>query len=255
LDKNKLKIFSSLKIKKYREKHKLFLIEGNHLVNECLKSKYYSDKVECILINDDFDITNNKSIKNNDVIKIKNIDFKKISETQNSQGIIAVVNQASDYPEIKSNITVLIDNLSDPGNLGTILRNCYWFGVKNVLLSENTVDVFNSKVLRATQGAFFHLAVKENLSLTETVNKFLTNNYEIILASLNTENYLENYSFSKSKNYLLIFGNEAHGISDSLEKNKELIKLKIKGYSDCESLNVAVSSGIFLSFMRKAFHH
>jgi TrmH family RNA methyltransferase len=247
---NDVKYYGSLKQKKYREKENKFLIEGFHLVEECLNSSF---EIECVIISENaerkkekriFDVIYKKKIS---LYALKEKSFNKLTETETSQGIVAVVKQkkpAQLSSLQKENLIVALDRITDPGNLGTIIRTAYWFGADAVLISESSVDVYNSKVIRSTQGALFHVRIIYNLKLTESLIELNKSGFNVYLLDVNAESTLE--TIDKKRRSVFLFGNEAEGISvDLLESGFELVK--IKGYSGCESLNVAVSCGIVLN--------
>ena len=152
-----IKNLEKLHHKKYRDEFNKFLIEGIHLIEECLRSDIYREMLETIFVREDFENESAiEKIKNsNHSAGIEILDdrkFSRLSETVNSQGIIGLVSR----PDLslhnekiktdKSNkIVVAIDNISDPGNLGTIIRTCHWFGADELIISKNSVDVFNSR--------------------------------------------------------------------------------------------------------------
>jgi len=248
LSTNEIKRLCSLKQKKYREKEKKFLIEGFHLIEEILKSDYDLQKV---IIRSDVKLNEHQNIF--PALKRKHIRiepvtaglFNKLSETKNSPGIIGVAGQNSRSVQDYSNSDVIIalDRINDPGNLGTILRTAYWFGVKTVLLSTGSVDVFNSKVLRSSQGALFHLNIERDVDLTEELIRLQSSGFQILLFEPDGNGSLSDVN--KSGKCVLVFGNESGGISHLLLDMKYK-SIKIDSKSDCESLNVAVACGIAL---------
>ncbi|MCB0727643.1 MAG: RNA methyltransferase [Ignavibacteriae bacterium] len=260
MSKNEIKYYSKLKQKKYRESEGLFLIEGNNLIEECIKSPTYRKLLTKIFVINDYPDKEFLSTitEPNPHIKILYTDSKGInslSETVNSQGVIGVVkiNPESEinYSNINNpRLIVLLESINDPGNLGTILRNCYWYGVDKVYLSEGSVDILNSKVLRSSQGAVFHLNIKTNVDAAKISDEYYKNNFKIILTDLNSKNYVSEIKFSTDTNYLVLFGNESSGLSKSVLENQNYQKVKIKGYSECESLNLGVSAGILLDRIR-----
>ena len=148
----------------------------------------------------------------------------------------------------KSSLVIALDRITDPGNLGTIIRTAYWFGADAVLISENSVEFYNSKVVRSTQGGLFHVDVFDNVPFGKTLDDLSSNGFNIYLLDINAEKNLENISVNKKS--VFVFGNEAEGISKEI-LNKGFDKLKIKGFSNCESLNVAVSCAIVLHDYRR----
>jgi len=247
-----LKYYVKLKQKKYREENKEFLIEGTHLIDECQKSKYYKKNIVKVLVRNDFkDERLLGRLRHVDTEYVSARDFQKLSETENSQGIIGVVQMSSNIPEQKGKIICALDNLNDPGNLGTILRTCWWFGVENVLIGKDSVEVFNSKVIRASQGAIFNLIIKEKLNLKEELLKLRESGFDVLLADLSAKQSLSEMKFRKNNNYVLVFGNEANGISKELKNTEEFGRIKIDSYTNCESLNVASSAAIILNELKK----
>jgi len=245
-----LKFYSSLKQKKYREESGKFLIEGFHLIEECLSSSYFLD---LLIIRDDIELDDypavSKKAKANQV-KIESLPsktFNKLSETENSQGIIGVVSKREGYNGTKANLIIALDRITDPGNLGTILRTAYWFGVELILISSNSVDIYNSKAIRASQGAIFHVNIQDNVYLPDILYEMKEHGYKIYLLTLKGKVSLK--EINKSNKSVFVFGNEAEGISEELI-NSGFHTLKIEGSSDCESLNVAVTAGIVLHKFR-----
>lgn len=243
------KKLSSLKVKKYRDRLNLFLIEGEHLIEEAVSSDY-SGFIEYILVRHDYDNEDFlKKIGGYRIVKASSKHFEKISETSNPQGIAALLNKPESDFEFDSHIIVALDNINDPGNAGTILRTCYWFGVEQIILGNNTVDLYNPKTLRASQGAVFHVSARESEDLKTTLDDLSAQGYDIYITSLNGKN-IETCKFEKDKKYVFVFGNEANGVSESILSEKKFARISIKGYSECESLNVGVSSGIILNHIR-----
>jgi TrmH family RNA methyltransferase len=255
LSSKELKLFLALKQKKIREKEGKFLIEGFHLIDECLKSSF---RIECIIIcegikkgQSDNSLLTLISIRKIPVHYVKRHQFIKLCETENSQGLIAVIYKKTpkQLDSISLRSVVVLDKISDPGNLGTIIRTAYWFGIDCIFLSHGSVDIYNSKVIRATQGALFHVNFYENVDLRSELSKLRSNKFEIYLFDLKAEKDLKNTTFSDRN--VFVFGNESDGISpEILEMSFE--KVKINSFSDCESLNVSVSCGIVLSFYKFA---
>jgi len=170
--------------------------------------------------------------------------FKNLSETENSQGIVAVVKKTELKREFhfSGNVVVALERISDPGNLGTIIRTCHWFGVKTVLISKDSVDLYNSKVIRSTQGSLFHVNISDNLDLGKSLKESVKSGYSVYLLDPKSKQSIE----KASEKSIFVFGSESEGISEEL-KSEGFQTLAIKGYSNCESLNVAVSCGIVLN--------
>lgn len=247
---NQIKFFSKLKQRKFRLLYQKFLIEGEHLIEECLKSESFKGKLEIALINSGYKNESflEKLSKRNINIEILEVNqFKKISETENPQGIIGVVNfSESQKKQFPQGIAIALENINDPGNLGTILRTSWWFNVKDILISKNSVDVFNSKTIRASQGAIFNLNIQSEIDLQNYLSSALKKNYDIYLTTIASDNLLTNFKYNKNKNTIIVFGNEANGISKELKSIPLVKNLSIQGYSNCESLNISQSVAIFL---------
>jgi RNA methyltransferase, TrmH family len=250
LSSNDIKFFASLKQKKYRQEHNRFLIEGFHLVEECLSSPFI---LEYILLRNDMDLSSHPKIlekisQNKTIVEaLPEKSFNKLIETESSQGIIGVVAKPKAKTTTEAGkVIVALDKINDPGNLGTIIRTAYWFNAGAILLSENSADVYNSKVLRSSQGAVFYSNIHEDVSLPDKLAELKAQGYTIYLFTLDAEMNLDEIEGSVKKDKsVIVLGSEAHGISEELLSN-EYIKVKIRGYSSCESLNVGISAGIAL---------
>ncbi len=145
---------------------------------------------------------------------------------------------------------VCLDRINDPGNLGTILRTCWWFGIQKVIISKDSADIYNSKVLRASQGAIFNLYTISDIDLNQYLENLYKDNYIIYLTSLNSKNLLSKINFTINKKYAIVFGNEVKGVSENLLQNKNYSTIKIDSYTNCESLNVSVAAGIIISHIK-----
>jgi len=237
-----LKNLQKLVQKKYRIESDLFFIEGKKIFQELLNEKI---PIENVIVTSEFYNENKTLFKNIEPKTLKNNEFEKLSLLQTPQGIIAYVKK--DYvlknKANESNI-LFLNKISDPGNLGTIIRIADWFGFKEVVISEDSVELFNPKVVQATMGSIFHLKFLINVKSIEFIKEFKHNGYNIILADLDGSNLYQE-RFEKDKN-IIIFSNEANG------PEKEIVKLAdkvitIPKFGKAESLNVAVSTGIILS--------
>ncbi|MBI5402378.1 MAG: RNA methyltransferase [Ignavibacteriae bacterium] len=247
MNNEELKNIAKLKQKKFRDESGQFLIEGAHLIDECNKSKYYKRNIIKIILRTDFkDERLLGRLRHIESEYLSPKDFNKISETENPQGIIAVTGKADNLPHHEGKIICALDNINDPGNLGTILRTCWWFGIENVITGRDSVEVFNSKVIRASQGAVFNLLIKEKVNLKEELIGKSNEGYTVLLTDLSAINSISNTTFGKDKKYVIVFGNEANGISKGIKEIPEFEKIKIDSYTKCESLNVASSAAIIL---------
>lgn len=252
ISKTELQYYSSLLTKKHRKSEKKFLVEGLKSVLEGIDSIYACEVIF---------ITNKFAEQHEDIVKIlikvkkkiiylKQKEFDKLSDTETPQGIAAVFVKPEHKfsPELFSDkkIIVMLDNISDPGNLGTIFRNCDWFGVKNILLSESIVDYTNPKVIRSSMGSVFHLNIYEEIT-TGNLKELEKAGFEILCADTEGENVFTYRSYKKK---LLVLSSESHGPSEEIEKvsNK---KISIPKIGNAESLNVASASAVLLAILTK----
>lgn len=249
LTKNQLKYYTSLHRKKNRKEENKFLVEGKRIVEEGLKCDYVC---ELVFLSNSFKVSNPDILKQliNSKIRfelLKEEDFEKLCLTKNPQGIAAVfykknIDQKS-YQHSK--IIVALENISDPGNEGTIIRNCDWFGIKEIIIGENCVELFNPKVIRSTMGSIFHLNIFEEENLLLKINLLKTHGYQIVCADINGDNLFE---FNPSQKSLIIFSSEAFGPSNEIIKlSDKIITIPKKGKA--ESLNIASASAVILSYL------
>lgn len=244
--KSEIIALSKLKLKKYRASEKQFIAEGKRLVAEGIGSNY---KCNQILLTEEFKEKNNeyyrflKSASCN-ISEVTKKDFSKLSSTKSPQGIAAVFARP-ELPEynFSEKRIVCLENISDPGNMGTILRSCDWFGINTIFLSEDCADLYNPKVLRASMGAVFHLDIYENIDLLILHSKLKSNGYNLFIADMDGEDYREiNYSSKIS----ITFCNEAFGPSESLKKVCDN-RVTIPKAGRVDSLNVAAAAAIILA--------
>ena len=245
ISKNKIKLLRSLKLKKNREQNQKTILEGVRLINEAINASAPNNSI--FIIEEMFDSNKNliNKIKRHHIPLdiITQDDLNEISDTQHSQGIIAEVQiHYADIADLSTdtNHIIILDNISDPGNLGTILRTCAWYGVKSIILTSGTVDPFNFKSIRAAMGAHFYfddIIIDTNQSVINFLN---LENFSTYCADLNGQDITE---FNSNQKWAVILGSEAHGISDSFQIYD---KITIKKWGKIESLNVSVACGIIL---------
>jgi TrmH family RNA methyltransferase len=233
--KNQIKVITSLQQKKFRKQHELFFVEGKKMISELLQSQYVLDKV--------YVSSKNINLFPDELCEvIEESVFKKISALTTPSACLATFKIPSKSKITVSGLTVVLDSINDPGNLGTIIRLCDWFGIKNIICSEDTVDVYNPKVLQATMGS----VARVNVHYTD-IYKFLKTQK---LPTYGT--YMDGksvYDVELPKNGFLIFGNEANGISEDISQIiTERISIPRFGENQStESLNVAMAAAILLS--------
>lgn len=246
LSKSEIIGLAKLNLKKYRQSESKFIVEGKRLVQEGLNS---SLSCEEIIVSEDFNIKEAYFLKSLEkysikVSKVSNNGFNKITSTKNPQGIAAVFNIPHEVNiEKNQNIIVCLENISDPGNVGTILRTCDWFGVKAVLLSKECAEIYNPKVLRASMGAIFTLQINECVDITDKLSEFKKENYNLYYADMEGEDYRK---IEANEKKVIVFCNEAFGPSEELKKVcDKSITIPKKG--NIESLNVAAAAAVILA--------
>ena len=251
LSKNKIKLIQSLNRKKDRDETGLFLIEGNKMVEEALRSEF---KIETVICTPQFaDQHPEMQSRAKEIIEADRDSIQKASLLQNPQEALAIVMQPEpNTPELnlKTELCLALDFIQDPGNLGTILRIADWFGIDTVICSENTVDVFNPKVVQASMGAVFRI----NTRYTD-LEKFLTQTKESWIPVFGTFMDGNNiYTESLTKNGIIVLGNEGNGISESISRLVTR-RISIPTFSTnpnkAESLNVAIAASICCSEFRR----
>lgn len=251
ISKNELKYYSSLLKKKFRESEKKFIVEGKKSVYEGIKSDY---SCEIVFVTNKFAKEEVQFIKilesrNFKVAVLKSIDFNKIVDTKTPQGIIAVFEVKNPELYLQSfddPLLVYLENISDPGNLGTIIRTCDWFGIQNIFLSKETSEIFNPKVIRSSMGSIFHINIFEDVTLDE-LSALKKSGYEFLCSDIEGENI---YNFRKGKQTLLFLANESRGPSEKLLSIIDK-KVTIPGKGKAESLNVASATAIILAELTK----
>lgn len=235
-DNKKIKNLRKLKSKKYRDEEKKFLIEGIHLVKEAYDS---GNLIEVLLLEgDDIDF-------NAPVTYVSENVMKSLSDLETPYNIIGICN----YPKEKEigNKILMLDEVQDPGNLGTIIRSSVAFDIDTIYLSENSVDIYNSKVLRGCQGMNFHINIVRS-NLVDKIKELKTKGYKIYTTDVNGGKELK--SIKSPDKYVIIMGNEGKGVSfEASELADERIYINMN--DNCESLNVAVATSIILYEFKK----
>lgn len=221
----KVKYWASLKLKKNRDKDKYFLVEGNHLIKE---AKEKGLVISTISISDN----------NADFLVTKEI-MKKISDQKSISDNAAIVRYIPEQ-EIKGNVLIL-DDIQDPGNLGTLIRSSIAFGFSNIIMSEGSVDLYNPKVIRATEGMIFNInTIRTNI--IEYIPKLKDAGYKILVSDVVSGKDIKN---ENGNNIALVLGNEGRGVHENIKDlGDEVINIKMN--DACESLNVGVAGSILM---------
>lgn len=250
LSKNKIKFIHSLERKKTRDGYGLFLAEGNKIVQEALQSGF---KIESLICTDQFRESIPADIsQETELILSDKASIKKASLLQAPQDAIAVIKKPSPQSNnFTGKLTLAIDFIQDPGNLGTILRIADWFGIETIVCSSNTVDVYNPKVVQASMGAIFRVK-----TIYTELKDFLAK--EISAGTSVFGTFMEGANIYQQKlpsSGILVMGNEGKGISPEIE-DQITSRLTIPSFADnghgSESLNVAVATAICCSEFKRS---
>ena len=236
IDNDKIKNIKKLYTKKYRDLENKFIVEGEHLVLEAYKNGLLEELI--LLENSSFKLD----------IKISYVTLKVmkyISELDTAPSIIGICKKIESKKI--GNKVLILDGIQDPGNLGTIIRSSVAFNIDTIILGTNCVSLYNSKVLRATQGMIFSINIIEN-DASEIVKKLKTDNYQILSTRVDNGKDIKNVNISSK--FALIMGSEGLGVSkELLNLSDEYIYIKMN--QNCESLNVAVATSIILYELNK----
>ena len=230
LSKVKIKQYQQLQFKKFRQKYGLFLVEGLKSVNELIQTRW---PIESIVCSTSFKgkIESNDSL---DLFLVKPKEFETISQQKNPQGILAIAK----FHKLNLEETpwqIALENINNPGNLGTIIRIADWYGINTIYCSQDTVDLYNSKVIQSSMGSFLRVQLKYG-KLSETLNQ-----KDIYATKLNGKNIR---TLPKMDRGVLLIGNEANGISKTLSESLAHTPITIPGNIQTESLNAAMATAI-----------
>ncbi len=245
---NKLiKHIIKLKEKKYRKEYNEYIIEGAKIVQEAIQEKV---KIKQIIISENAINTDlilnhlKEELQKINYIKVPSNIFKLISEVEKPQGVLAIIEKEKQEENIDVNqdIILALDDLQDPGNLGTIIRTADSVGLKQILISKGTTEAYNPKVIRSTMGAIFRVKIIECENLKETLKKLQKNNFKVMVTDLNTDKSI--YDIKLQKNVIII-GNEANGVSKEI-KNMADTRAIIPMFGKTESLNASIATGVIL---------
>lgn len=237
LSKNQIKLIKSLTQKKIRQQLGLFIVEGIKGIEEFLNSDFVLENL----------YTTKPIFDNNEAVIISQNDLKKISSLKNPNTALAVFRIPNATKINEKGLIIALDDVRDPGNLGTIIRLCDWFGVKDLVCSPTTVDCYNPKVVQASMGSL----TRVNVSYLDLKDFISSTSLDVFGTFMEGENI---YKTQLPENGVVVLGNEANGISEAI---KSIVKMKITipQYGDVnstESLNVANAAAIVLSEFRRS---
>lgn len=229
LNNEKVKKWCQLKEKKYRDKTNLFLVEGDHLVNEALKKGAVK---EIIALDKQYEVANIP------FYEVTLSVMKKLSTQVSFSKVMAVCEKMKE--QIVKGRVCLLDNIQDPGNLGTIIRSALAFDIDTIILSPDTVDLYNEKVIRASEGMIFHLNFIKS-DLTTAIKELKRENYQIYGTNVKNGISLKSIDFCEKSG--IIIGNEGQGMKNELiPLCNQLINIPLA--KTCESLNAGVAASI-----------
>lgn len=248
-----IKFINSLKTNKYRNVHQKFIAEGPKIVSELLNSSFIVDKI--LATKDWMDSQKDPDLKNINVIEISEKELKKISALKTPNKVLAIVN-IPDRKKIPSNIfsdlILMLDEIKDPGNMGTIVRTADWFGIPYIICSDNCVDIYNPKVVQATMGSISRVKVYYT-----DLYKYLQNipsETKVFATMLDGKNI---YRAELDEKGIILIGNESRGISKNLESfitdKISIPSFTSSKFETAESLNASVATAIVCAEFRKRF--
>ena len=241
INNNIIKEFAKLKEKKYRIQKGEFLIEGDHLINEA----YNANRLKILLSSND-DILN--KYDKCEKYKVSEDIIKKLSQTTSPQGLVGICDIKDTSVDYKKYQHILIlDDVKDPGNIGTLIRTSLAFDIDLIVMSNDSCDIYNDKVVRASQGAIFNIDIVYK-DLKDEIKLMKNNNIKILSTSLSAA--IDVKDIKKMDKYAIILGNEAKGVSEDIQKMAD-INVIIPISKKMESLNVAIAGAIMMYEVRK----
>ena len=252
-DNELVKHIKKLKDKKYRNENNEYIIEGVKLIEEAVNE---NAKIKKIIVCED--TTRTYEIPTQVMLEIAKYEciyvtdkiFNSITQVTNPQGIMAVIEKNVENQEIDYNqdIIVVLDDVQDPGNLGTILRTVDSIGLNQIIVSKGTADAFNAKVVRSTMGAIFRIKIIEVDDLKQSIKEMKKHHFKLMVTSLQTDNSIYDIDFNKK---IIVIGNESNGVSQEIQDMADE-KTKIPMLGKTESLNASVAAGIVMyEYVRK----
>jgi len=248
---NKSKFVRSLHNGKFRKQNERFIVQGPKIVDEILNSAF---NVETLFATEEWFNSRPPFSRDIECIKVTEQELKKISTLKTPNSVLAVVcyKDQSHLPDFAAELVVVLDDIRDPGNLGTIIRTADWFGIRTIICSEESTDVYNPKVVQASMGSIIRVnVIYHNLP---TLFNSIPATTPVYGAVLNGENI---YETTLPKSGLIIIGNESHGLSDEvtpfLTHKLSIPSFSGSGSSKAESLNASVATAVILSeFARRS---
>ena len=238
---NIIKEVKRLKEKKYRNEK--YIIEGHKMIDEAIQEYV---KIDIIIMTEEFANHNQKyveKINNYKFILVTENVFKELTEVKTPQGILAVVYKKEQIKiDEKADYIMALDDVQDPGNIGTIIRTLDSANIKQLIVSRGTVDAYSPKVVRSTMGAIFRVQIIEVENLSETLNSLKQKGFDLVSTSLQTDKNIYDINYNKK---VVVIGNEANGVSKEIQDASDY-KVKIPMMGKTESLNASVAASIMI---------
>jgi RNA methyltransferase, TrmH family len=257
LTKAKIRELQNLGRKKDREATGLFVVDGVRGVQEAVRSQFPIQELyytEQLLAGDAGEaLLKEASTRVRTVQQLTPREMEQVSDTVTAQGVLAVVKQmhwgSSDL--LRGNdgrsLIVALDAVADPGNLGSIVRTCDWFGVDAIVLGRNCVELYNTKVVRSTVGSMFHLPILTNVDLAPVLLEAKQCSYAICATTASGASFIDEAHYASK--VVVVLGNEAWGVSDAVMALADT-RLAVRRYGSAESLNVGIACGVILASIR-----
>lgn len=241
-----------LKQKKARQKRQQFVIEGIRAVQEIPKTQL----IQTLVVSQNIEAHLYETLQAEECLIVPNILFQELSETMHAQGMLAVlstVDSALEQLNIEKGAYLILENLQDPGNLGTIIRTAHAFNFKGIFMTKGCTDLYSPKVVRATMSSLFYMPIVLGEEI-ETYVTFLKNKGVTLYSTALTKKAKRLGNITFQKQMALVIGNEGNGISKmTLEASDEVIQIPMPG--GAESLNASVAAGICMYEIMKGEKH
>ena len=250
------KLYTSLSMKKYRDLHRLFLVEGRRSVEEAVSGEF---DIRVVLATAAFaqspqakELLGSTKMRGVTIVEVSEREMAAVADTVQAQGIAAIVETKKTSllgilsRESGDSLIICLDAVSDPGNLGTIIRTCDWFGVDGIILGKGCVDLYSPKVVRGSMGSVFHIPIAEGVDLEKSLSLVKESGFAVYATDVSTGKK----TTIRTGRTVIVLGSEAHGVSSAVKTLSEGT-LTIPRYGQAESLNVSVACGVILSEIRK----
>lgn len=246
ISKARIKYIKSLQVKKYRKEEQLFLVEGAKSVEELLNSDFV---VTWVAATESFQAANSRLLKARalELITTSDAELTGISSLQSNNGALAIAQIKTNNPPVAqpAEMILVLDDIRDPGNLGTIIRTADWYGIRNIVASEETADFYNPKTISATMGSFCRMNF-----YYANLEQYLSSVSGLIYGAYLRGENIHRMTIPRGSCHLVI-GNESRGIAEGLEKFIQH-KITIPSFGNAESLNAGVATGILLDNFRRS---